>query len=211
MVAQVTDANGINAAWTASLRERRSGVHTCTWASGAEQSVQREGLADRPVRAAVHLLGWGLWPEAAPTCVPRRRLNDGVPRLQGPSALCVLDHPKADAVLDAPASVEELALGHWKPEVRQERPQPLTEVAPHALVCPGMQGQVWPLLVLGVINFPSLPPHLPWTWCSPARASPACPPHPTWATGQLQVREAATEQSHPRGAARSSRALLGLQ
>lgn len=97
------------------IRESWAQPHTCTQASGAERSACREGKGppDRPARAAPGHPGRELWPVAAPTCVPRRRLDDGVPRLQGPLALSILNHSQADAVLHAPARVEELTLGHW--------------------------------------------------------------------------------------------------
>ena len=48
----------------------------------------------------------------APTSVPRRGLDDGVPQLEVAIPLRVLHHPQSDAVLDATTGVEELALGH---------------------------------------------------------------------------------------------------
>ena len=46
------------------------------------------------------------------TEIPRSRLDDGVSRLEEAPLLGVLHGAEADAVLDAPAGVEKLALYH---------------------------------------------------------------------------------------------------
>ena len=47
------------------------------------------------------------------TEIPRSRLDDGVSRLEEAPLLGILHGAEADAVLDAPAGVEKLALYHW--------------------------------------------------------------------------------------------------
>ena len=46
------------------------------------------------------------------TKIPRGRLDDGVSRLEESPLLGILHDAETDAVLDAPAGVEKLALDH---------------------------------------------------------------------------------------------------